>query len=64
MTQETRTALEQAIQAKAEVIKDLVGRDVSVLDERHADSIAHDLGLTLSDVFKATLSLQSTRAGI
>jgi molybdopterin/thiamine biosynthesis adenylyltransferase len=57
MIQETKTALEKAIQAKARPIKDLVGRDVSVLDEVHADSIAHDLGLTLLDVYRATLGL-------
>jgi len=57
MMQETRTALEQAIQAKAKLIKDLVGRDVSVLDEVHADSIALDLGLTLLDAYMATLGL-------
>jgi molybdopterin/thiamine biosynthesis adenylyltransferase len=57
MIQETRIALEKAIQDKARPIKDLVGRDVSVLDEVHADSIAHDLGLTLLDVYKATLGL-------
>lgn len=57
MIQETRTTLERAIQAKAKPLKDLVGRDVSVLDEVHADSIAHDLGLTLLDVYKATLGL-------
>ena len=55
--QETRTALEQAIKAKAKPIKDLVGRDVSVLDEGPADSIALDLGLTLHDVYKAALGL-------
>ena len=57
MMQETRTALEQAIKAKATPIKDLVGRDISVIDEAYADSIAHDLGLTLLDVYKATLGL-------
>jgi molybdopterin-synthase adenylyltransferase len=57
MMQETRTALEQAIKAKAKPIKDLVGRDISVIDEAYADSIAHDLGLTLLDVYKATLGL-------
>jgi len=57
MMQETRTALEQAIKAKAKPIKDLVGRDISVIDEAYADSIAHDLGLTLLGVYKATLGL-------
>jgi molybdopterin/thiamine biosynthesis adenylyltransferase len=57
MIQGTRTELEKAIQAKAKSIKDLVGRDVSVLDEVHADSLALDLGLTLLDVYKATLGL-------
>jgi molybdopterin/thiamine biosynthesis adenylyltransferase len=57
MNQETRTALEQAIRSKAKAIKDLAGRDVSVLDEVHADSIARDLGLSLLDVFKTTLGL-------
>jgi len=57
MIQDTLTALEKAIQAKAKSIKDLVGRDVSVLDEGPADSIALDLGLTLLDVYKATLGL-------
>jgi molybdopterin/thiamine biosynthesis adenylyltransferase len=55
--QETRTALEKAIQAKARPIKDLVGRDVLVLDEVHADSIAQDLGLVLLDVYRVTLGL-------
>jgi molybdopterin-synthase adenylyltransferase len=57
MIQETRTALEQAIKDKARRIKDLVGRDVSVLDETQADAIAYDQGLTLLDVYKTTLSL-------
>ena len=57
MIQETRTALEQAIKAKARPIKDLVGRDVHILDEVHADAIAQDLGLTLLDVYRATLGL-------
>jgi molybdopterin/thiamine biosynthesis adenylyltransferase len=57
MIQGTRTELEKAIQVKAESSKDLVGRGVSVLDEAHADSIALDLGLTLLDVYKATLGL-------
>lgn len=57
MIQETRTALEKAIQVKARPIKDLVGRDVLVIDEAHADTIARDLGLTLLDVFRATLGL-------
>jgi len=55
--QETRTALEQAIRANTKPIKDLVGRDISVIDEAYADSIAHDLGLTLLDIYKTTLSL-------
>jgi molybdopterin/thiamine biosynthesis adenylyltransferase len=57
MIQKTRTTLEQRIQENAKSIKDLVGRDVHVLDENHADSIAQDLGLSLLDVFKATLRL-------
>jgi molybdopterin-synthase adenylyltransferase len=57
MMQETRTALEQVIKANAKPIKDLVGRDISAIDEAYADSIAHDLGLTLLDVYKATLAL-------
>jgi molybdopterin/thiamine biosynthesis adenylyltransferase len=57
MMQETRTALEQAIKAKAKPIKDLVGRDVSVLDEAHADAIAQDLRLSLLDVYRAALRL-------
>jgi molybdopterin/thiamine biosynthesis adenylyltransferase len=57
MMQETRTALEQAIKARAKPIKDLVGRDISVIDEAYADSIAHDLGLTLLDVYKVTIGL-------
>ena len=57
MIQETRTALEKRIREKARPIKDLVGRDVLILDEVHADAIAQDLGMTLLDVYKATLSL-------
>ena len=57
MIQETRTALEKRIKEKAKSIKDLVGRDVLILDEVHADAIAQDLGLTLLDVFRATLGL-------
>jgi molybdopterin/thiamine biosynthesis adenylyltransferase len=57
MIQETGTALEKRIQKKARPIKDLVGRDVRVLDENHADSFARELGLSLLDVFKATLRL-------
>jgi molybdopterin/thiamine biosynthesis adenylyltransferase len=57
MIQETGTALEKRIQEKARPIKDLVGRDVRVLDENHADSFARELGLSLLDVFKATLRL-------
>ena len=57
MIQETRTALEKEIQAKAKPIKDLVGRDLSVLDEVHAGAIARDLGLTLLDVYRVTLGL-------
>jgi len=57
MIQETRTALEKRIREKARPIKDLVGRDVLILDEVHADAIAQDLGLTLLDVFRATLGL-------
>jgi len=57
MTQETGTELEKVIQANARPIKDLVGRDISILDEVHADSIAQDMGLTLPDVYRATLGL-------
>jgi molybdopterin-synthase adenylyltransferase len=57
MVQETKSTLEKAIRAKTTPIKDLVGRDISVIDEAYADSIAHDLGLTLLDVYKATLGL-------
>jgi len=57
MIQETRTALEKRIKEKARPIKDLVGRDVLILDEVHADAIAQDLGMTLLDLYKATLSL-------
>jgi len=57
MNQETRSALEKAIQAKAKSIKDLVGRDVLILDEVHAEAIAEDMGLTLLDLCRATLGL-------
>jgi molybdopterin/thiamine biosynthesis adenylyltransferase len=57
MIQETSAAFEKRIKEKARPIKDLVGRDVLILDEVHADAIAQDLGLTLLDVFRATLSL-------
>src|SRR5512136_2853275 len=57
MIQESRTALEKRIKDEARQIKDLVGRDVSILEEVHADSIAHDMGLTLSDVYRAALGL-------
>jgi molybdopterin/thiamine biosynthesis adenylyltransferase len=57
MNLETRTALEDSIQANALPIKDLAGRDISILDEVHADSIAHDMGLTLADVYRAALGL-------
>jgi molybdopterin/thiamine biosynthesis adenylyltransferase len=57
MIQKARTALEQRIRENATPIKDLVGRDVHVLDENHADFIARDLGLTLLNVFKATIRL-------
>jgi molybdopterin/thiamine biosynthesis adenylyltransferase len=57
MNQETKTALERAIQVKAQPIKDLVGRDVSVVDEAEADAIAKDFGLSLLDVYKAALRL-------
>jgi molybdopterin/thiamine biosynthesis adenylyltransferase len=57
MIQDTGTALEKRIQEKATSIKDLVGRDVRVLDEAHADSFAQDLDLSLLDVYKATLRL-------
>lgn len=57
MTQETRTALEQSIKAKAKPIKDLVGRDISVLDEAHAHAIAQEQRLSLLDVYRVTLSL-------
>ena len=57
MTQGIRTALEKRIQEKARPIKDLVGRDVRILDEDHADSIAQGLGLALLDVYRATLGL-------
>lgn len=57
MTQENRAALEKAIQAKARQIKDLVGRDLLVLDEVHGDAIGHELGLSLLDVYRATLRL-------
>ena len=57
MIQETRTALEEAIRANAKPIKDLVGRDVLVLDEVHGDAIAQDLRLSLLEVYRATLGL-------
>ena len=57
MMQELKAELEKRIQEKARPIKDLVGRDVHILDEVHADSIAQDLGLTLLDVYRATLGL-------
>ena len=57
MIQETRTALEKAIQAKARPIKDLVGRDVLVINEHDADTIVRDLGLSLLDVYRVTLDL-------
>jgi molybdopterin/thiamine biosynthesis adenylyltransferase len=57
MIQDTRTALEQRIQENAKLIKDLVGRDVQIIDEDRADAISCDLGLSLLDVFKATLRL-------
>jgi molybdopterin-synthase adenylyltransferase len=57
MNQESRAALEKAIQAKARSIKDLVGRDVLVLEEVHAEAIAQDMGLTLLDLYGATLGL-------
>ena len=57
MIQETRTELKKRIQENARPIKDLVGRDVLILDEVPADSIAQDLGLTLLDVYGATLGL-------
>ena len=57
MIQETRTALEKSIQEKARPIKDLVGRDISILEEVHAEAIAQDLGLSLLDVYRATLGL-------
>src|SRR4030042_1423507 len=57
MIQETRTALEKSIRERAPPIKDLVGRDVSILEEVHADAIAKNLDLTLLDVFRATLAL-------
>ena len=57
MIQETGTALERRIREEARPIKDLVGRDVLILNEVHADSIAQDLGLTLLDVYRATLGL-------
>lgn len=49
--------LEKAIQAKAKAIKDLVGRDMLVLDEAHADSVAQEMSLTLLEVYKTTLDL-------
>ncbi len=57
MMQELKAELEKRIREKARPIKDLVGRDVHILDEVHADSIAQDLGLTLLDVYRATLGL-------
>jgi hypothetical protein len=57
MIQETRKALEKAIQAKGRPIKDLAGRDVFILEEVHANAIAQDLGLSLLDVYRATLDL-------
>src|SRR4030042_782136 len=57
MIQETRTALEKSIRERAPPIKDLVGRDVSILEEVHADAIAQCLGLSLLDVYRATLGL-------
>jgi molybdopterin/thiamine biosynthesis adenylyltransferase len=57
MNQETSAALEQAIRAKARPIKDLVGRDISILEEANGDAIARDLHLSLLDVYKAALGL-------
>jgi molybdopterin/thiamine biosynthesis adenylyltransferase len=57
MNQDKRTTLEEAIQAKAKPIKDLVGRDVSVLEEADGDVIARDLCLSLLEVYKAGLCL-------
>jgi len=57
MNLKARAALAKKIQAKARQIKDLVGRDVLVLDEVHGDAIARDLDLTLLDVYRVTLSL-------
>lgn len=57
MNKENRAALEKAIQAKARQIKDLVGRDLLVLDEVHGDAIGDELGLSLLDVYRATLRL-------
>jgi len=51
------------IQAKARPIKDLVGRDISILEEAHGDAIAQDLHLSLLDVYRATLELGIYRAG-
>jgi len=57
MVQHRWTALEKAIQDKAKPIKDLVGRDISILAEVDADSIAQNMGLTLLDVYKTTIDL-------
>jgi molybdopterin-synthase adenylyltransferase len=57
MSQRTRAALENAIQAKALPLKDLVGRDVLILDEDRADSLSQELRLSLLDVYTATLAL-------
>ena len=57
MTQEIGTELKRVIQANALPIKDLAGRDISILDKVHADSIARDMGLTLADVYRAALGL-------
>ena len=57
MNQETATALEQAIKAESRPIKDLVGRDISILEEAHGDAIARDMRISLLDVYKATLGL-------
>ena len=57
MNQETRATLEKEIRVKAGPIKDLVGRDVLVLEEVHAEAIAQGRGLSLVDVYTATLGL-------
>jgi molybdopterin/thiamine biosynthesis adenylyltransferase len=57
MNQETRATLEKEIRVKASPIKDLVGRDVLVLEEVHAEAIAQGQGLSLIDVYTATLGL-------